>query len=80
MEHGCQYFDDGCPNNICYACEAEKRQREKAAMATAHHQLSLPDGHPQKVFTEAEIRDTTNVYANKKLFGRLLLRNLRRLM
>jgi hypothetical protein len=22
--HGCAYFDDGCPWNICYACEYEK--------------------------------------------------------
>ena len=23
-QHGCAYFDDGCPWNICYACEYER--------------------------------------------------------
>jgi hypothetical protein len=23
-DHGCGYFDDGCPWNICYACEYER--------------------------------------------------------
>jgi len=23
-QHGCAYFDDGCPWNICFACEYER--------------------------------------------------------
>lgn len=82
LVHGCMYFDESCPVNICYACEEEKKQ--KAAQEKVdkqrdllNEQINLPDGHPKKIFSDAEIWNPRAVQADKNGRNRILLRDLR---
>lgn len=79
----CHYIDPGFPGDpVCVNCEEKVAAASAAAAAAvaaaATAQLALPDGHPERVFTEAQIRDVKCDYCDKKGTGRLLLRELRR--
>ena len=65
----CHYIDPGFPGDPkCTLCEEkEKPKREARAAelaAAAAAQLALPDGHPERVFTDGQIRDVENGYCD----------------
>ena len=85
IECYCHYIDPGFPGDPkCTPCEdKEKLKREARAAelaAAAARQLALPADSPDRVFTDAQIRDVENGYCDKRGGGRLLLRELRRRM
>jgi hypothetical protein len=76
----CAYLDPGFPGpNMCNPCLkratlAATRQKRDAAF-----QLALPDGHPSRVFSNAEIADRA-VQADSEGYNRVLLRGIRLLL
>ena len=75
----CGYIDPGFPGDPkCNPCEAREKLKREALAAVAAAQLALPDGSPERVFTDAQIRDVANVHCDAAGGNRLLLRELRR--
>ena len=71
-------FVDG----LCIPCEtrekAEKKRADAELRALVEQQLSLPDGHSSRIFTDAEIRDVRATHCDKQGFNRVLLQALRK--
>jgi hypothetical protein len=77
----CGDIDPGFPGDPkCVNCMTKEKLKREALAATAAAQLALPDGHPERIFTDAEIRDVANVHCDAAGRNRLLLRELRRRM
>jgi hypothetical protein len=68
-------------DRLCDSCEARKAIKAKKDAeeldARVTEQLALPEGDPNRLFTDAELRDTANVHCDKRGFSRVLLRAIR---
>lgn len=81
----CGYIDPpprNCNDTQCNPCEAkkanEKVRRDASMTAEVEAQLALPDGHPKRIFSDAEIRDLAGTHCDSRGFHRTLLQALRK--
>ena len=81
----CGYIDPGFPGDPkCVNCEKKEQVKKKRLAAdlaaSAEKEMALPEGHPERIFTDAEIRDVAHVHCDKRGLSRLLLREIRKRM
>jgi hypothetical protein len=62
-DHGCGYFDDGCPWNICYACEYERNPAAYEEQIRKSNNVKLITGYfSQQPYRSVNAGATANGY------------------